>query len=29
MKAAARSLLTLSDRTLQRTEGAVHGSNAA
>src|SRR5262249_2067847 len=28
MKAAA-SLLTLSDRTLQRTEGAVHGSNAA
>ena len=29
MKAAARSLLTLSDRTLQHTEGAVHGSNAA
>jgi methyl-accepting chemotaxis protein len=29
MKATARSLLTTSDRTLQRTEGAVHGSNAA
>ncbi|HZR59460.1 MAG TPA: methyl-accepting chemotaxis protein [Xanthobacteraceae bacterium] len=29
MKAAARSLLTTSDHTLQRTEGAVHGSNEA
>jgi methyl-accepting chemotaxis protein len=29
MKAAAQSLLTTSDHTLQRTEGAVHGSNAA
>src|SRR5215469_16539096 len=29
MKAAAKLLLTTSDHTLQRTEGAVHGSNAA
>ena len=29
MKAAARSLLTTSDHTLQRAEGAVHGSNEA
>jgi methyl-accepting chemotaxis protein len=29
MKAAAKTLLTTSDRTLQRTEGAVHDSNAA
>jgi methyl-accepting chemotaxis protein len=29
MKAAARTLLTTSDHTLQRTEGAVHGSNEA
>ena len=29
MKAAAKSLLTTSDHTLQRAEGAVHGSNAA
>ena len=29
MKAAARTLLATSDSTLQRTEGAVHGSNAA
>jgi methyl-accepting chemotaxis protein len=29
MKAAARSLLTTSNRTLHRAEGAVHGSNAA
>lgn len=29
MKAAAQSLLINSDRTLQRAEGAVHGSNAA
>jgi methyl-accepting chemotaxis protein len=29
MKSAARMLLTTSDRTLQRTEGAVHGSNEA
>ena len=27
MKAAAKSLLATSDHTLQRTEGAVHGSN--
>ncbi len=29
MKAAAKTLLTASDNTLQRTEGAVHGSNEA
>jgi methyl-accepting chemotaxis protein/PAS domain-containing protein len=29
MKAAAKSLLTTSDHTLQRAEGAVHGSNQA
>ena len=29
MKAAAKSLLTTSDHTLQRAEGAVHGSNEA
>ena len=29
MKTAAKSLLTTSDHTLQRTEGAVHGSNEA
>ena len=29
MKAAAQSLLTSSDHTLQRAEGAVHGSNEA
>ncbi len=29
MKAAARSLLTTSDHTLHRAEGAVHGSNDA
>jgi methyl-accepting chemotaxis protein len=29
MKTAARTLLTTSDHTLQRTEGAVHGSNEA
>jgi PAS domain S-box-containing protein len=29
MKAAARTLLATSDQTLQRTEGAVHGSNEA
>jgi len=29
MKSAAQSLLTASDRTLQRAEGAVHGSNEA
>ena len=29
MKAAAKLLLTTSDHTLQRAEGAVHGSNAA
>jgi methyl-accepting chemotaxis protein len=29
MKTAARSLLSTSDHTLQRTEGAVHGSNEA
>ena len=29
MKAAARTLLGTSDHTLQRTEGAVHGSNEA
>jgi methyl-accepting chemotaxis protein len=29
MKAAAKSLLTTSDHSLQRAEGAVHGSNAA
>ncbi len=29
MKAAATTLLTTSDYTLQRTEGAVHGSNEA
>jgi methyl-accepting chemotaxis protein len=29
MKAAARSLLSTSDHTLRRTEGAVHGSNEA
>jgi methyl-accepting chemotaxis protein len=29
MKAAARTLLTTSDHTLQRAEGAVHGSNEA
>jgi methyl-accepting chemotaxis protein len=29
MKAAAQSLLTTSDHTMQRAEGAVHGSNAA
>src|ERR1700683_2682142 len=29
MKAAAKTLLATSDRTLQRTEGAVHGSNEA
>jgi methyl-accepting chemotaxis protein len=29
MKAAAKSLLTTSDHTLQRTEGALHGSNEA
>ena len=29
MKAAARSLLTASDHTLHRAEGAVHGSNDA
>jgi methyl-accepting chemotaxis protein len=29
MKAAAKTLLTTSDYTLQRTEGAVHGSNEA
>jgi len=29
MKAAAKSLLTMSDHTLQRAEGAVHGSNEA
>jgi methyl-accepting chemotaxis protein len=29
MKAAAKSLLATSDHTLQRTEGAVHGSNEA
>jgi methyl-accepting chemotaxis protein/PAS domain-containing protein len=29
MKAAAKTLLTTSDHTLQRTEGAVHGSNEA
>jgi methyl-accepting chemotaxis protein len=29
MKAAAQTLLTASDHTLQRTEGAVHGSNEA
>jgi methyl-accepting chemotaxis protein len=29
MKAAARTLLTTSDHTLRRTEGAVHGSNEA
>ena len=29
MKAAAKTLLTISDHALQRTEGAVHGSNAA
>jgi methyl-accepting chemotaxis protein len=29
MKAAAKTLLTASDHTLQRAEGAVHGSNEA
>jgi methyl-accepting chemotaxis protein len=29
MRAAAKSLLTTSDHTLQRAEGAVHGSNEA
>ena len=29
MKAAAKTLLVTSDHTLQRTEGAVHGSNEA
>ena len=29
MKAAARTLLTTSDRTLQRADGAVHGSHEA
>jgi len=29
MKSAAKTLLTTSDRTLQRTEGALHGSNEA
>ncbi len=29
LAAAAQSLLTMSDRTLQRAEGAVHGSNEA
>jgi methyl-accepting chemotaxis protein len=29
MKSAAKTLLTTSDHTLQRTEGAVHGSNEA
>jgi methyl-accepting chemotaxis protein len=29
MKAAAKTLLTTSDHTLQRAEGAVHGSNRA
>jgi methyl-accepting chemotaxis protein len=29
MKSAARTLLATSDHTLQRTEGAVHGSNEA
>ncbi len=29
MKAAAKTLLATSDHTLQRTEGAVHGSNEA
>jgi methyl-accepting chemotaxis protein len=29
MKAAAKTLLATSDRTLHRTEGAVHGSNEA
>ncbi len=29
MKAAAKSLLSTSDHTLRRAEGAVHGSNAA
>jgi methyl-accepting chemotaxis protein len=29
MKAAAKTLLVTSDRTLHRTEGAVHGSNEA
>ncbi len=29
MKAAAKTLLTTSDHTLQRAEGAVHGSNEA
>ncbi len=29
MKAAAKTLLAISDHTLQRTEGAVHGSNEA
>jgi methyl-accepting chemotaxis protein len=29
MKVAAKTLLATSDRTLQRTEGAVHGSNEA
>jgi methyl-accepting chemotaxis protein len=29
MKAAAKTLLTTSSRTLERTEGAVHGSNEA
>ena len=29
MKTAARTLLSTSDHTLQRTEGAVHGSNEA
>ena len=29
MKSAAKSLLTTSDHTLQRAEGAVHGSNEA
>ncbi len=29
MKSAAKTLLTTSDHTMQRTEGAVHGSNEA
>jgi methyl-accepting chemotaxis protein len=29
MKTAAKTLLAISDRTLQRTEGALHGSNEA
>ncbi len=29
MKSAAKTLLTMSDHTMQRTEGAVHGSNEA